>query len=628
MYGFESYVKPTKYRVYVTWVDHASFIKDNREEPALKTSSMELGRNLHVVGFRLDGEGETFKYNIVVPQEIQGSFKVPQVGDIIVVEENKRHKNDSPVYIYSVYNNLEAQGDRYLQESSPIPEWGGLSGDYGHLRSHFDHTSQFLASNNPNFTKKFVKSITGYRFRKHYGYVFNTNDRLLEKGRFVLRGDPVFDVHSDYLVMNSSEVTSSGLDMVAKDSNSIISDRSRYPNPLNVPKIREVDTNYSYLSLIPNYLSEKLDPDPYKSSEDISQLNFKYYSSKLKVKNYYSYQPIIDKKYLEYSGFERELPAAEEYQVAIRGNNKLLIQDQFGDGEQIIITLKNQYDAGITIVHNSENSSVRVRDHLGQGFLIEGDPDKPRVVLWSAERQVIEMGSFKDEGEYLYLRNGPVHGKSDVSFGRVTDSEVDRNSIVNQEILMMSGSSTKNRIQSQLSSGIFGMIGNADYGIFIRNNDDAESTKEQKMSIYSEGNQLTTEIEQSRNNSAVLSSYKQNITNSNSTTEIKNKEGVEINEIFSDAADTSIVLSQKTGSLLNSSIEISKQANKINKFSGGVLMSEIVQNSSGVDINRKTGGQSINIGSSIFGDVGAGFINIGNFTDFVFIKGQKVAILR
>src|SRR5690606_3914587 len=125
-----------------------------------------------------------------------------------------------------------------------------------------------------------------------------------------------------------------------------------------------------------------------------------------------------------------------EYQIALRGNNKLLIQDQYGDGEQLLITLKNQYDAGITIIQNSDKGQVRVRDHMGQGVLLEANPDSPRVMLWTANKQVIEQGSVKGVGEFTYIRNGAVYGDAETSYG--TKTGLTKNDVSNQEFLITS----------------------------------------------------------------------------------------------------------------------------------------------------------------------------------------------
>jgi hypothetical protein len=512
MSEFTTFTTPTRYKVYVTWVDHGTYVKDARITPALSNFSMETGRNFHVTGFRIDGVGDPFKYNIVVPQEIQGSFKMPQIGDVIVVEEHYRNLGDSPVYVYSVYNDLDAEN--FI--SSQIPPWGGLPGDYGHLRSHGEHNFQFSEKAKSDFTRKFVKSVTGYRFRNFYGHVYGTEDRFLEKGKFAVRGDNVFDVSLNNPLMSAEEInTESGMDIVPFNKNSLSKNQADYPNPLNVPIIREVDSRYVYNSPVPRYLEKQVEGNLYRGegNEDVNPVKDERYKYVLRNKNYFSYQPIVDKKYFEYIEgissdpqgnkpipYERELPAAEEYQVALRGNNKLLIQDQYGDGEQILITLKNQYDAGFTVVHNVENGQVRIRDHLGQGVLLDANPEAPRVMTWTTERQVIDMGSVRTfdpktgetetYGEYIYLRNGNVYGKSDTSFGRLVESEISRNEVPQQEFLIANSSSDTgfskllDSLSSRLSQGIYDIVSGAGgNGFFFRNNPDPKETN-QFISVF------------------------------------------------------------------------------------------------------------------------------------------------
>lgn len=507
-----------RYKVYVTWVDHGSYSRDDRVSPALSNLSLEGGRNIHVTGFRLDGAGDPFKYNVLVPQELQGSFKVPQIGDTIFVEEDYRITGASPVYIYSTYNDVPLTD----QTSSPIPAWGSIAGDHGHLRSHRDHNAQFLPTAKSSFTKRYIKSVTGYRFRKYYGHVYNTQTRFLDRGKFAVRGDAVFDVEKGSPNMSNVEInTESGVDIVSRDDNSLSVDKNDYPNPLNAPAKREEDKNYKYVSVVPRILDKQINSDLYAGpgNEQNSKKNEKYINT-LKNKNYLAYQPIVDRNYFDYldslsedeegnksEPLERELPAAEEYQVALRGNNKLLIQDQYGDGEQLLITLKNQYDAGFTVVHNVENSQVRVRDHLGQGVLLEGNPKSPRVVSWTTERQFIDMGSVREfdpetgeatsYGEYLYLRNGAVYGQSETSFGRFPDAEIPRdgdasNEISQQELMMVSSRSEADLttmledISSRMSTGINDLVsGNLGNGLYFRNNVDPNATN-QHFSIFSD----------------------------------------------------------------------------------------------------------------------------------------------
>jgi hypothetical protein len=552
MAEFASYSFSNKYKLYVTWVDHGTYIRDVPSISSLGNVSQEGGRNFRVTGFRLDGVGDPLKYNIVVPQEIQGSFKLPQIGDVILIEENYREPGAPPTYVYSIYNDLPL--DNYA--SAPLPNWGSLPNDYGHLRSHRDHNAQFSSSANSSFVKKYIKSITGYRFRKFYGHVYDTTTRFLDRGKFVVRGDSVFDIEKNSSLMSNEFIeTESGMDIISVNDNSLTSDPGDYPNPLNVPKKREKNEDYRIASDAPSYLQKSIETDYYVMDSGIdNKYKIQTYISELKVKNYLSYQPIIDKKYLDYLNEqnsednedlirlfkERELPAAEEYQVALRGNNKLLIQDQYGDGEQILITLKNQYDAGFTVVHNVENGQVRIRDHLGQGVLLEANPEAPRVVTWTTERQVIDMGSIRTfdpesgdtetQGEYIYLRNGSVYGKSDTSFGRIPESEISRDEVSQQEFLMVNSSSDTgfskllDSLSSRLSKGIYDITSGAGgNGFFFRNNPDPKETNQfiSMFNTFDEQPVFTTRMYQEHrdelNGKNIVTDFTQEISNDESS---------------------------------------------------------------------------------------------------------------
>lgn len=613
----------SKYRVYVTWVDHGTFIQDIPSEASLSSISHDSGRNFRVTGFRLDGTGDSLKYNITVPQEIQGSFKLPQIGDIIVVEELPREPSSPPVYVYSTYNDLPLSN----YASAPLPNWGSYPNDYGHLRSHRDHNSEFSTKASGSFTKKYIKSITGYRFRQFYGTIYNTIDRFLTRGKFAVRGDSVFDIQENSSLMSNEVITTeTGMDLVPGEADSLIYEKARYPNPLNVPKKREQDDNYSYKVSLPLYLDRSLDSDFYNlNEEDSNPYKFKTYSTKLKVKNYFSYQPIVDKNYLEYlkanassqdednlirNLFDRELPAAEEYQIAIRGNNKLLIQDQYGNGEQLLITLKNQYDAGFSIIHNNETGNIRLRDHLGQGVLIEGDPNAPRVITWTTERQFIDMGSVRQYdadtgdvesfGEYVYIRNGSVYGRSDVSFGRFSEDDIDRNDVPQQEFALINAknasgfSNLLSGLSSRLSSGMNTLISQSSgNGLFFRNNHDPKSTN-QTLSMfnnYDNSPVLTTKVYQEHQGGDVQSYLEHVVTGDSSKSEIFNKKSsssMKTTTLVNDSNSQTNVTNIFDGTTRNT-FKMDKDAMLSTQYtSGGDAANKIEQTSSNINIQRIT----------------------------------------
>lgn len=463
-----------RFQVYVAWVDHNSTIKDEQQEGAIN-SITNAGRNYHIGGFRLSANTSGMIVNVIVPQEVLGSFKLPQIGDIVWVEESRRSNDTTPVYVFSSYSK---------DNGLPAPIWGSMYNDYGHLRTHRDHSEQFLTTTkNADFRTQYIRSITGYRFRRFY-------ESNLEAGKFVMRGDPVFDVepaeiNRPYLINSGSPLIYGG---------TVEEDKGKYPEPLNVPKEREKDEAYTYVNVVYAPLGTSISPDHYDRTPKSGETPTQAIKTVLKTKNYLAYQPVMDKKYLDAAKFQREIPAAEEYQVALRGNNKLLIQDQAGDGEQLLITLKTQYDEQFTIVHNGERGQVRIRDHLGQGVLLDADPEAPRVLSWTANKQVIEQGSVKGKGEFTYIRNGPAFGDSQTSFGTKTGSQ--KANVPNQEFLMVSTPDIIGELSSRLSPGLFSLAnGAASPGIYFRNNSDPDA-KSQDVSLYSEGTTLVTKLAQ------------------------------------------------------------------------------------------------------------------------------------
>lgn len=657
----------SRFQAYVAWVDHNGTLEDLQEEGVLERMSPQTGRNFHIGVFKLGGGGGGgISLNIVVPQDVLGSFKVPQVGDVVWIEESRRSEGTSPIYIYSTYNSVPDPTN--LVGQSPVPQWGSFPGDYGHIRTHRDHNSTFFATIESDFIQKYVKSITGYRFRSFY----RSN---LTKGRFVVRGDYVFDIgggiSEEYLVESGAYLIQGG---------DLEIDKGKYPSPLNVPKEILEDDRYSYINVLHEPLSTGYTADHYDLEERSSDWSPKKEKVVLKNKDYVAYQPVLDKDYLEKADFERELPAAEEYQVAIRGNNKLLIQDNYGDGEQVLITLKNQYDAGFTIVHNAKLGQVRIRDYLGQGVLMDADPEAPRVISWTANRQVIEQGSVKDVGEFTYIRNGSVFGDSETSFG--TKTGLSKDDVPNQEFLMVSTPDIIGELGSRLSRGMNSMVASAgSAGIYFRNNVDPNPTS-QEYALYSDGPSLVVKI--SQRNSGVAgsvqeSSFIQELTGDeviqSSTiehsapsdayiyTETQKVSSGTVSKSYTleKVGDDTIVvnenisgkntaISEKTitlpngnqiyhvedGSsprvetrvteshLLTGKIEIDSEGVKTTGYIGGVPSSEITQSTSLIEILRLADGLSnpINIGV----DSGDGPINIGDGSSPITIHGQTVDI--
>lgn len=465
-----------RFQLYVAWVDQNSTVNDEQHEGILESISPQTGRNLHIGGFRLSKYATGVVLNVIVPQDVIGTFKMPQVGDIVWIEESRRQNGQVPVYMFSSYSSGT--------KGNPVPFWGSMPGDYGHIRTHNDHAAQFSTTTaSADFRTKYIRSVTGYRFRSFYG-------SNLEDEKFVVRGDPVFDVEPAEI--NRPYLINSGSSLI--EGGNVETDKGKYPEPLNVPKEREKEEAYTYVNVIYQPIATSLAHDAYDRTPKTSKTPTRMQKAILKNKNYMSYQPVMDRDYLDKASFDREIPAAEEYQVALRGNNKLLIQDQHGDGEQLIITLKTQYDEQFTIVHNGERGQVRIRDHLGQGVLLDADPESPRVISWTANKQVIEQGAVKGVGEFTYIRNGSAFGDSQTSFG--TKTGLDKDSVPNQEMLMVSSSDIIGELSSRLSSGMYSIANSAFApGIYFRNNTDPDG-KSQSYSLYSVDDVIVAAIAQ------------------------------------------------------------------------------------------------------------------------------------
>lgn len=627
-----------RFKMYVAWVDHNSTIADEQQEGTIAAISPQTGRNMHIGGFKMSQNNPGIAYNVLVPQEVIGSFKLPQIGDVVWIEETRRSNDQTPIYRFSSYSN-----------DNPAPIWGSMHGDYGHLRSHRDHTDQFdPKTEDADFRTKFIRSITGYRFRSFY----RSN---LEQGKFVVRGDAVFDIepaenNRPYLINTGSALIEGG---------SVETDKGKYPEPLNVPKEREKDEAYMYGNIVYTPLDTPLSPDDYDLTPKTSRTPTRAYKTTLKTKNYLAYQPVMDKPYLDSVSFEREIAAAEEYQVALRGNNKLLIQDQYGDGEQLVITLKSQYDEQFTIVHNGERGQIRVRDHLGQGVLLDADPEAPRVLSWTANKQVIEQGGVKGKGEFTYIRNGSAFGDSQTSFG--TKTGVTKNDVPNQEVLMVSTPDIIGELGSRLSAGMNTLVNGAmSPGIYFRNNTDGNPTN-QTFSLYSKDEVLVTSVAQETggyNGVVETSTWTQALTGAEAVqtihlehiapgaphayTETISTSGSEYNKVSvgelvgsdtitttenitidNTAKVTKSVLAKNLNEIItteDSSIPLSSTVVNL----AGAPLHSITQDVSGVSVKRLASGLTLPI--VIGDDGGSGLITLGDANSDIAVTGKGITI--
>lgn len=628
-----------RFQLLVTWVDHGATINDEHQQGVLESVSPQTGLNYHIGGFKFTGG---IAYNVLVPQDLIGSFKLPQVGDVVWVEESRRSNDQTPVYVFSSYSENV--------HGNPIPAWGSMHGDYGHLRSHADHTDQFLATTeDADFRTKFVRSITGHRFRKYY----RSN---LERGKFVVRGDPVFDVEAGevnrpYLINEGSSLIHGG---------GVEQDKGKYPEPLNVPKTREKDEAFTYMNVLYRPLGAELTADAYDLVPNTAKTNPVVYKNVLKNKDYVAYEPVMDKTHLDKAQYEREMPAAEEYHVAVRGNNKLLIQDQYGDGEQLLITLKNQYDGQFTIVHNAERGQVRIRDHLGQGVLLDADPEAPRVVSWTANKQVIEQGSVKDVGEFTYIRNGSAFGDSQTKFG--TKTGVTKDEVPNQELLMASTADIIGELSSRLSSGMNNLAMLAySPGIYFRNNEDPMQ-KEQSFAMFSKDDSATITMGQTLGLNGIqeFSSMTQTLTGLAVTQELSLNHTTPGDEhVYTEtvtvsgdsyskvtqgakagAAEDNIVTTEsitgdntaiatqtvttKSGSIISVVNDAAVPSFVTKVTEEGNELHQITQDGSGVSIERLAGGLALPI--TVGSDSGTGPITVGNSSGVLNMTGSAVNI--
>jgi len=479
------YADPTSdtFKVLVTTVDNNETIDDMQKEGRSAWMGPDADRrNLGITGIRID-QG-TLLLDISVPQSVAGKVEMPQVGDIVHCKMNASGRASVIETSHTEYNPRRFSVDGH----SVVPMWLSMPGDQGQLFSHKDHGMQFsarpdkhdvnyLPKNKASFITQWVRSVTGFRWRKTI-----YEDRTVKAGKFVLRGDNVFDIDPEHMPKLIVEET--GISLMP-----VKAKQHQYPQPNNTPFIREERPEFKYRYRVHKWLKQVPKFDPFDEGKTAAIEGDDYVDYTLRTKYQFSYEPILDSKYrTKTSGqgktpaFERELPAVEEYQLALKGNNKLLIQDVNGDGEQIFMTFKSQYDEGFTIVHDKDRGQIRIRDHIGNTILLEGDREKPRIILKTSEHQTLEMGGKKGKGQFLYLRNGAAYGDSELDWGRKTGVGI--GDVFNQEFIMVDSQAIigDSEFKNRLSPGLASMI--IAPGIYMRTVDDSRKEYEKRYASY------------------------------------------------------------------------------------------------------------------------------------------------
>jgi hypothetical protein len=478
----------SKFKVLVTAVDHNESINDMQEEGKFKymTPGQVDKRGYHISGVKLM-QGVII-LDIAVPAAVGGQFKLPEPGDVVWCAQNSSGQQGSVVYLYTDY----AAGDLTHDGDFPAPQWGSMPGDYGDLRSWKDHTMQFsakpdshfvehLPQNKATFITKYVRSITGNRWRKTW-----YEGQNVKPGSFILRGDNVFDIDTENMV--KEVVEENGVTLLSGEV-----PQWKYPMPLNAPEEREERADFKYKYKLHKFEVSRPKVNPFEDGNYVQPVT-QFEEHTFKNRYQFSYEPILDRQYKDRTskggktaGFEREVAAREEYTLNLKGNNKIVIQDVHGDGEQVMIILKSHHDEGLAIVHNKDQSQVRIRDAYGQTVLIEGNKEKPRIILTTRERQVFEMGSTKGKGSFIYGRNGPAFGDSDVDWGRKTGKTKD--TVYQQEFAFTSSKEIgqDEDVLGRMSSGMQALLGRG-AGMFLRMADDAIGTWEKTYSTWETSN--------------------------------------------------------------------------------------------------------------------------------------------
>ena len=508
------------FRLRVTAIDHNETIGDMQILPKLHALSRDRNtRGLHIAGVEV-GKTDGVLVDIIVPPKNSGDFKMPQVGDIVWCYRGRRGLKKTAVYAYTEYSGLDAGTGL---QNTPVPSFGSFPGDYGNIRTYQDNVVQALRKGgdrhgwpniprgNGNFITQFVRSITGYRFRNYFG-------GNLEKGKFALRGDAVFDdgPHNPIIEDNGYEIINKGRK------------QSEYPNPLNAPKAQEENPDFTYLVSPYQYLETVDELDPYTEVPTPKAVEPKKYTQVVgKNKNYVSYQPILDKAFKQKTSVDREVPAADEYKVAVKGDNMLYIGDMHGDMKQLLILLKNMYDAGLSIVQSEDYSQVRLRDHVGNIILLDGDRENPRVIITTPARQVVELGhNTKDKSSFTYVRNGPKWGDADTDWGEVTG--LSKSAVPHQEILMTDADMSPANLE-KLSAGLSGQVQGA--GLYFRNSDD-KGKWEQSVSItHNDGNLNIAQVQRfAKSRTEMVSSVLSGGNNTSITMKTTTK-AIKVNEV-------------------------------------------------------------------------------------------------
>lgn len=464
--------KRTRQKVYIVRVTDILYGVETIEDTGLPKDSIwkaeKIYYGIRVKGRRIDHTNMPL-VSILVPMNFGGKVYSVQIGDLLLVLDDPSVR--VPIAIGVLYSQTTTWGEAIKNYERPLPPQLESPGKGGELINYNAIYGTYIPTYKPSEPDKstwydrFIKFPTGtfytdkrslFSYNKWYSEALNQQTKgisdvvvniadnlscLYRKEKFFylaptlwpFRPDPVFDTTSQAHSRNAiTPVIKSHGGVGLFDERQDKTWTDKFPSPLTQQDDVQDQVKYVAFDEIINATLEEV---------------------RKEAKNFDNAQLPLDPR------------VSQEIRI---GRNKLIISDIHGDGSTILISLKNEKDAGISIVYQEfseceqvetgcqsyketdaeylvdtpdsstvadENaqtvdsantdcdgkviSQVRIRGPLGESLLIEsyGETDSPtysRIAARGINGQLFEIyDDYKDGTNYIYGLSGTLDGTKD-----------------------------------------------------------------------------------------------------------------------------------------------------------------------------------------------------------------------
>ena len=356
--------KRTKQRIYTIRVTDVLYSLETIDDSGLPYDSIWKAEKLYY-GIRLRGrridQTNIAPLDVILPVPFSGKIETVQIGDLVQVIDGPNIP--IPIALGVVYSTTSTWAEAVKNYERPIPPQLESPGSFGELYNYNAIYGTFLPTYEPTSSEhgkwydRFIKFPVGHfvkdkrslvsynswfksalenKKKEESDIILNIIENwsclyrkekffYLDRTRMPFRTDPVYDTTSQtHQSIAQDSVIKSKTGIGWFDGRTSKSWTDSFPIPLTQQSIPNIAKKTAYDEIINATLEELR-------------------RNKGNIEN-------------------SELPLEPRVLQEIRiGRNKLVISDVYGDGTSVFITLKNEHDAGISIVYSEYTDCTEVK---------------------------------------------------------------------------------------------------------------------------------------------------------------------------------------------------------------------------------------------------------------------------